>query len=421
MKATDVFTPGKTPTVTLVREQIEGRQVQFKDALEQQLLITVAGPSKSGKTVFVRSLVGSENLIAITGAGVQSPQQLWTKVFHAVGTPVPASTAIEESSSYGGSVAAKGGLGAVVVKIEATGALNSAIGAKTTTVTANSVDYLQLLIKEFAGSGFVIFIDDFHYIPRDVQPLVAEQIKDAIASGVQIVCASVPYRSEDLLRANQDLQGRIFAIDFDYWNSDALIKIGKLGFAELNLDFEEDLVRALAAEAAGSPQLMQAICLNACFELDARESLALPKHIAFDQALVKRVCNRTSSADFSSTVERLSEGPKTRGQDRKSYRLLDGRTGDVYAIVLQAIASDPPQLRFLYADLLNRIRGVVEGGSETPSGSSTSGACLHIANLANDGQPKVLIEWEQEREILDVRDPYLLFYIRWSDTVRPLG
>jgi tRNA A37 threonylcarbamoyladenosine biosynthesis protein TsaE len=70
MKATDIFTPGKTPTVTLVEDHLVDRLQSFTDAIEQEgMLISISGPSKSGKTMFVRSIVGSENLVAITGAG----------------------------------------------------------------------------------------------------------------------------------------------------------------------------------------------------------------------------------------------------------------------------------------------------------------------------------------------------------------
>lgn len=422
MRATEIFTPGKTPTVTLVKEQIETRKQDFQDALEQNLLVAISGPSKSGKTVFVRSLVGADNLIGITGAGVQSPEQLWLKVFHAVGTPIPSSNTNEENNTFSGGATLKGEIGIVVAKKELGGNFSATTGTKKTETAIAAIDYLQLLIKELAGSGFVIFIDDFHYIPRDVQTLVAEQVKEAIGNGVHIVCASVPYHSEDILRANPDLQGRFFAIDFDYWDTDSLSRIARLGFDELNLQIDDALITAMTQEAAGSPQLMQSICLNTCFELGAREKQAKILKASFDPDLIKRICNRASSSDFSSTLERIAEGPKIRGTERKAYRLSDGETGDVYAIVLRAIASDPPCLRFLYKDLLARIKTVVEDGdANAPSGSSTSGACFHIANLANDGQAKVIIEWDQENEILDIRDPYLLFYMRWSDTVRKLN
>lgn len=415
MRATEVFTPGKTPTITLVREHLAQREQAFKDAREQGLLITISGPSKSGKTVFVRNVVGADNLIPVTGAGVQNPDQLWLKVFHQIGTAVPSGVSTESNSSVAGTVAGKGSIGAVIAKGEISGSATGTIGEKRVDSAAPAVDYLQLLIKELAKTGLVVFIDDFHYIPRDVQKFVAEQIKEAIDKGVEIVCASVPYHSEDLLRANPDLQGRFVAIDFDYWDTATLTKIAAQGFAELGLNVEPDLMRAFASEAAGSPQLMQSICLNACYETGTRETVAHAIDIPLDKQYISRVCNRTSSTDFSSTVEKLREGPKTRGTDRLTYRLRAGDTGDVYTIVLRALALDPPQLRFPYSQLLSRIQEVCE--RDTPSGSSTTGACFHIATLANDGQPKILIEWDTDREILDIREPYLLFYMRWSDTL----
>ncbi|RQS65138.1 hypothetical protein DID96_27245 [Burkholderia sp. Bp8963] len=274
---------------------------------------------------------------------------------------------------------------------------------------------LQLLIKELAGTGLVVFIDDFHYIPRDVQKQVAEQIKEAIDKGVEIVGASVPYHSEDMLRANPDLQGRFIAIDFDYWDTPTLTQIAERGFAELGLNVDAGLMAAFAGEAAGSPQLMQSICLNACFQLDSRETRQPPLNVPDDKQFIKDVCSRTSSTDFSSTMEKLREGPKTGGTERLNYRLADGDNGDVYTIVLRALAADPPQFRFTYSQLLARIGDVCK--TTTPSGSSTSGACLHIAQLANDGQSKVLIEWDSDNEVLNIRDPYMLFYMRWSDTI----
>ncbi|KGV60352.1 hypothetical protein [Burkholderia pseudomallei] len=420
MRATEVFTPGQMPTITFVRDHLERREQTFKDAREQHLLVTISGPSKSGKTVFVRNVVGADNLVSITGAGVQTPEQLWLKVFHQIGTTIPSTSSAESNNSTSGTVATKGQLGLFGTGVDVSGNVARTSGSKAVdTITPVGFDHLQLLIKELAGTGLVVFIDDFHYIPRDVQKHVAEHIKEAIDKGVDIVCASVPYHSEDLLRANPDLQGRFVAIDFDYWDAKTLTQIAERGFEELGLKVERDLMSAFAGEAAGSPQLMQSICLNACFELDTRETRQPPLDVPLDKKFIRNVCNRTSSTDFSSTIEKLREGPKTRGTERLSYRLSDGETGDVYTIVLRALSLDPPQLRFTYSQLLSRIAGVCE--KQTPSGSSTSGACLHVAQLANDGQPKVLLEWDSENEILDIRDPYLLFYMRWSDTIVKLN
>lgn len=100
-----------------------------------------------------------------------------------------------------------------------------------------AIDHLQLLIEELGGSDFVVFIDDFNYVPREVQREVAQQIKEAIRNNVKLICASVPYHSDDVIRGNPDLRGRVYFIDFDYWKADVLEKIASKGFNELNVEF----------------------------------------------------------------------------------------------------------------------------------------------------------------------------------------
>ena len=46
-----------------------------------------------------------------------------------------------------------------------------------------------------------------------------------------------------------------------------------------------------------------------------------------------------------------------------------------------------------------------------------TGACLQIALLANDGLPNTILEWESKEDVLNIRDPYLLFFMRWSENL----
>lgn len=418
MRAKDVFTPGSSPTVTLVRDHLERSKEIFEDALDQGgVLINISGPSKSGKTVFVKSLIGADNLLPITGAGASCPGDLWERVFHQIGTEVPKEVVDEASSdlSIGASLKTSGSM--VVVKAEGGGSVSANLNESRASSYAKPVDLLQLLVSELGGTEFVVFIDDFHYIPKSVQSAVAAEIKEAISKGVRIVCASVPHHSEDVLRANPDLRGRVVTLDFDYWESSTLSKIADKGFSELNIDLSPPTIRRFAQEAAGSPQLMQSICLNACYEAGYREFHSDLRRLPGHDAFIEDVCVRASlGADYSSTIERLREGPKVRGSERTHYRLRRGDVGDVYTILLQALSLDPPILHFRYAELQDRIRKVCE--TKVPPGSSVTGSCSQIANLANSGSERIIVEWDGSEEVLNIRDPYLLFYLRWSGSAR---
>ncbi|WP_332776148.1 hypothetical protein [Polaromonas sp.] len=414
MRATEVFTPGKLPEVTYVDDHLKERSQILADALETgAAVISLSGPSKSGKTVFIEKNIGKDRLVQVTGAGITEANKLWDRVFDIVGTPTTRRTA--SASSFEGTIGGKVG-GEAGILVSATGEL-SAEGkwTKSTEEQADvAVDYLQLLIRELAGTGLVVFIDDFHYIPRQVQVELSNQIKEAIRNGVIFVVASVPYHSDDAIRANPDLRGRTVKLDFDYWKADELAKIANRGFGALQASATSAYVVALASEAAGSPQLMQSLCLTTCFENDAREMQEPTKHLASDRDAINRVCTRTAAtSDYSSTVAKMRDGPKTRGQDRKSYLTRDGAVIDVYPLILRAVALDPPELTQRYPNLQRRIQSIC--AAEQPSGSSVTGACSHIASIANESENRNIIEWESDNDVLDIRDPYLLFYLRWSD------
>jgi len=417
MKAKDVFTPGRFPTHTYVDDHLKDKSQQLRDALDDgSMLVSISGPSKSGKTVFVEHILGKDNLIEVTGAGIHSSQDLWIRVFDIVGTPILQTNT--STKTLAGTVGGKGTVeGSVLIaKSKSELSVNATYTTQQSSKEGIAVDMLQLLIKEFAGTDFVVFIDDFHYVPRDVQSELAQQIKEAIRQGVKIICASVPYHSDDVIRSNPDLRGRIFSIDFDYWGNDILRKIAFKGFNALNIDYQTSMVDAFALEAAGSPQLMQYLCLNACYELNVRERSTKEVKLSFDDQLLSNICRRTVlSTDYSSVVDKMIEGPKTRGSDRKIYITKYGWQGDVYRLLLKAIALDPPQLNFRYQSLVDRISSICSG--ESPSGSSITSACYHATSIGNDAAGDNIIEWDSDNDVLDIRDPYFIFYLRWSEVI----
>jgi hypothetical protein len=191
-----------------------------------------------------------------------------------------------------------------------------------------------------------------------------------------------------------------------------------LGFQKLKAIVAKEVIDAFSAEAAGSPQLMQSICLQACFDLDLRNELPHAREIAVTEERVQRIFERTAAAtNYRTLVDILDGGPKTRGTERKMYKFKDGSEGDVYRCILRAIAADPPQLSFDYTDILGRVGAVC--GSEQPVGSSIAGSCLHMAKLAAEKQPEErVLDWDDTKPVLDVPDPYLVFYLRWSGHIR---
>jgi len=412
MRATEVFTPKGEPGVTYVDDHlIEKGKRLHQDLSAGPCVVSLSGPSKSGKTVFIEKTLGRENLIKVNGAGVKSAAALWLKVFAVIGTPIKVVETTEKnnSSAFGAKVEgsvpllAKGELSAV-----------GTWGSKEAAAAETAVDYVALLVKELGGTGYIVFVDDFHYIDPELQQEIAEQIKEGIEGKVQFVCASVPYRSDDVLLANADLRGRAYKVDFDYWAHAELAKIAHVGFAAMNLNVSAAIIEALASEAAGSPQLMQTLCLNLCFDIGREMRPDEQVTIGADRDLIARVCRRTTANnDYSSTVAAMKDGPKVRGRERNSYVLRSSNTAlDVYPLILRGVASDPPRLTLKANELTTRVQGLCIG--EQPGSGSIVNSCGHIVSIANEAEGRQVIEWDSERDLLDIRDPYLLFFLRWG-------
>lgn len=166
MKRADIFTPNGRPSVTYVGEHLVEKCKRLTEYLEQGgAVVVVSGPSKSGKTVFIETVIGHDNLIHVSGANVTMSGDIWRRVFTHYGTPDDVRP-----------------------------------------------DFLTLLVRELKGTGMVVFIDDFHYISKEIQAELATVIKEAVRDGLGFILASVPYHADDVVLANTDLRGRMLKI-----------------------------------------------------------------------------------------------------------------------------------------------------------------------------------------------------------------
>jgi hypothetical protein len=416
IRATEVFTPGAFPEHTYVERQGENLEQNLKDALDTPgTIVALAGPSKSGKTVLVEKVVGQDALITIQGTGIKHPDDLWDYVLDWMDTPAERDKGVTNTGELSAEAKLKAFtsvFGLVKGETEGGGGI-SVSRARETTATYRRRGLPQVL-EEIGGSDFVLLIDDYHYMSRDIQVEVAKSLKEGVRQGLKICTACVIHRGDDVVRSNPELRGRVRAIDINYWNHDDLCQIAIQGFRKLNCDLDEQVMHRFVDESAGSPQLMQSICLNCCFELDLREEASEFRILKPTAEQCERIFERTATAtDFRSLVDVLDAGPKTRGTERTYYKFHDKSEGDVYRCVLRAIASDPPRLSFPYDEITRRTTALCV--SNPPVGSSVTGSCLHMSKLALERFPdERVIDWDEQKQVLDIPDPYLLFYLRWS-------
>jgi len=86
-------------------------------------------------------------------------------------------------------------------KLEASPVVTT-IGHEQTESTLRRRRGLQQVVREIGDSEFVVLLDDFHYMPREVQAEVAKALKEGVRLGLKICTAAVLHRADDVLRAN---------------------------------------------------------------------------------------------------------------------------------------------------------------------------------------------------------------------------
>ncbi len=412
----EVFTPTSFPTHTYVqRDDLHHERLLREWTRSSTQIASLSGPSKAGKTVLVQRVVGEGNLIVVSGASVRAPDQLWERVLDWWGEPHSTTASLADAATETTTNERN-----VSVGLTGTGASHrhgqlGAHGATDTLAATSNRRGLPQVVQELAGTAYTLLLDDFHYIPPAIQSDVAQQLKDAASRGVRICVAAVPHRADNIVRALPELRGRVLAIDVDYWTRRDLLAIPELGCPLLGLEVDKASLAMFATEAAGSPQLMQSICLWMCNHVGVRDGADPPKAVTLDETARKEILFLTScTVDFRSLVRALIAGPKVRPGDRRSYVHRDGRSGDVYLTVMRALALDPPGLAIDHDELAGRLEQLCTGSR--PEGASVVRACATLGQIASGFAAPTgpSLEWDEPAQTLLIPDPYLLFYLRWS-------
>ncbi len=247
-------------------------------------------------------------------------------------------------------------------------------------------------------------MDDFHYAPSETQYDIACQLKEVIRSGFKAVVISLPYRSDDAIRLNPDLTGRISIIEIEPWKKEELVRIANKGFFKLNMTIEEPLIIKMAEESIHSPQLMQSVCLNIGLLPERTEEIT--------EATIEESCRFTCmNLPYKDVVRVLKTGPSTRGQQRLKYTLKDGSQQDIYGLILKILADNPPLIELRMEELMERIKKNTNDNMIKQKKVKDS-----LKNwqkmLEQQGSLYQVLEWKDD--VIYILDNMFLFYIRWG-------
>ena len=424
-----VFVPGAFPQHSYVRRTFRHRrtgevidpELLIAEALSQPGIIAqVVGPSKSGKTRAIENCVGIDRLVTIAGSQLTPDTTLWEVVVRQLKAPIAGELARTAGTTWGTEmkVSASAEIPLVAVETELSGSVERS--AENEETLNFETDPFQAAIGALRRQRKVLFLDDFHTIPDECQPQVAAQLKAAAQFGLKICLAEVPHHSDSTISALPDLTGRVHKIEFQYWNAEDLLSIGQVGFEKLQATIAPAALDAFAMEAAGSPQLMQMICLNAAGSAKIEARLPEPTSFQFELPEIRSILLHThATVDRERIFALLDQGPDERGNPRNRYPVRRLGTGDNYEIALAAICLSPPATSLTWNNGLDnisrRIDRVCTDPNDKPQKGQVTRALEQMQTLAEKHMPRQpILEWNPATG-LQILDPYFLFHLRWSE------
>lgn len=417
MEVNQIFTPGSLPIYTYYNRANLNLERKLLEAIETKgFICSVSGPSKSGKTVLCESVVGKRSMLLITGGGITTEFLFWQRLRSRLNMPNSRSDSKTSARATEIQPQIKANV-QVPFFAKGEGSIGGKIGTnigKAETASYDGPDSLTIL-EHLRDQAITLVIDDFHYIERAVQKSLAEQFKEAARAGNSIIVISVSHRSDDAIRANPDLRGRVVCIDIPYWKPDELRIIPLKGLPLLNVSADDAVIEDLVRESISSPQLMQAICLQLCRDLGIETTLRARANISLGQNQLYDLCrNTTVIANCKAAFDIIIKGPKTRGSERREFSLGGNKKGDIYYIILKAIASGEPHLTLPYTIIKDRVEQLVPNDNLRGSSIAVALSHMHKAVLNKLGEDRVM-EWDEERGTLNIPDPYFLYYLRWAE------
>lgn len=401
----DVFIPGGLPDSTYVpRDHLNlPAKLSAWKARKQKPLLSVSGPTKSGKTVLLKKTI--PEAIWLSGGAIDTAEDFWKTLADELEVFTDHQLSVSTQSVHASQI--EGMVSAGVFSAGGT-ASDSSENTRQYSRSRNSSprSAARKLLKE---SKQTLVIDDFHYIPAEEQLVIVRGLKDLIFDGLAVVVAAVPHRAYDVVRVEKEMTGRVEPLEVTLWGDDDLLDIAAQGFKALDVRFDLKVANKLAAESFGSPHLMQTHCLNICYR-NTDEGSALQHE--FGEPIWQEFFAEQASATSKAAFDLLKRGPRQR-TDRIIRKLKSGVRTDIYGAVLAAIEDTGPKTQLTYEEVRASLRSVLS--SDVPQRHEITNVLDQMTTIARKhigGEP--VLEYDAELSTLYLADPFFAYYLRWA-------
>lgn len=242
------------------RPDVDGR---FVEAVKSDHHVVVYGASKQGKTALRQKHISESDCQIYRCNPGTRPELIYQYVLHEAGIRIETSELRTDSSKLAG----KASWG-VKASIPWVGGLSGGAegGGETQVQRTLTTDYVdisladaQMVASMIQSAKFKKFIvlENFHYLPRDVQQALSFDLKTFHEMGIRFIVLGVWREANQLLVLNPDLQDRVAEIPVEPWNDkdfDGLIDAGQ---SHLNVIIPERARYEFKRNAYGNVGMVQ--------------------------------------------------------------------------------------------------------------------------------------------------------------------
>src|ERR1017187_5025548 len=179
-----VFVAGGQPTYTYVERSSEHVEAKFARAIAApNQIVSLSGPTKTGKTVLCRRILGDRQFVWVDGGQVRNGEDFWNLVAQELNIPSSMENVNESATKIGLE-------GSLPLTLTASG---SQLAVSSTRAT-HKITTLGAALACLTQEHLMLVIDDFHYIDENVRTELMRNIKGAVFNGLKVILLSVTHR-----------------------------------------------------------------------------------------------------------------------------------------------------------------------------------------------------------------------------------
>jgi hypothetical protein len=397
----EVFVAGGQPTYTYVERSAEHVELKFARAIATpNQIVSLSGPTKTGKTVLCRRVLGSRQFVWIDGGQVKDGDSFWTRVAYELNLPDTIESATERATE-----------GGVELSVPMIVTANGSQLFKSSDTEKRQIGSLGSAITYMTREKIMLVIDDFHYITEAVRTELMRNVKGAVFNGLKVILLSVTHRVFDAIKAESELTGRFTAISLPHWTVSDLAQIPNKGFKELGTKCPESITNSLCEEAQENPFLMQKFCWEICFDLGIDQKKLFGTHEIPEHYSLTSMFQRLSQDAGLPIYQKLAAGPQSR-KVRAKRPLRGGGSADIYQAMLLALAESGPKAVISYDELRELLGSILS--AQVPQKHEITSALKHLSRISQKMGEGSAVDWDDDKREITLIDPYLRFYLRWQ-------